>query len=126
LHICHVDRHGHFTLRQLRLLILNESHTNSYTGPRLILLILNGEWDIIRLFLNILSIIKNAMVICKTVYILQTIYILFYVQSKRCILHVPSLEKLVQPFKCYQITLLSLTYQMIVLVKAQECYCSVG
>ena len=35
-HICHVDRHGHFTLKQLRLPVLNESHTNSYTGPRLI------------------------------------------------------------------------------------------
>jgi hypothetical protein len=34
-HICHVDRHGHFTLKQLRLPVLNESHTNSYTGPRL-------------------------------------------------------------------------------------------
>jgi hypothetical protein len=30
-HICHVDRHGHFTLKQLRLPV----HTNSYTGPRL-------------------------------------------------------------------------------------------
>ena len=35
LHICHVDRHGHFTLKQLRLLVLNEMHANSYTGPRL-------------------------------------------------------------------------------------------
>jgi hypothetical protein len=34
-HICHVDRHGHFT--QLRLPVLNETHTNSYTGPRLML-----------------------------------------------------------------------------------------
>jgi hypothetical protein len=34
-HICHVDRHGHFTLKQLRLPALNELHTNSYTGPRL-------------------------------------------------------------------------------------------
>ena len=34
-HICHVDRHGHFTLKQLRLPVVNESHTNSYTGPRL-------------------------------------------------------------------------------------------
>ena len=33
-HICHVDRHGHFTLKQLRLPVVNESHTNSYTGPR--------------------------------------------------------------------------------------------
>jgi hypothetical protein len=36
-HICHVDRHGHFTLKQLRLPVLNETHTNSYTGPRLVL-----------------------------------------------------------------------------------------
>ena len=40
-HICHVDRHvdrhGHFTLKQLRLPVLNETHTNSYTGPRLII-----------------------------------------------------------------------------------------
>jgi hypothetical protein len=28
-HICHVDRHGHFTLRQLRLPVVNEIHTNS-------------------------------------------------------------------------------------------------
>ena len=34
-HICHVDRHGHFTLKQLRLPVLNETNTNSYTGPRL-------------------------------------------------------------------------------------------
>ena len=34
-HICHVDRHGHFTLKQSRLLVLNETRTNSYTGPRL-------------------------------------------------------------------------------------------
>ena len=27
--------HGHFTLKQLRLPVLNETHTNSYTGPRL-------------------------------------------------------------------------------------------
>jgi hypothetical protein len=36
-HICHVDRHGHFTLKQLRLHVLNETHTNIYTGPRLII-----------------------------------------------------------------------------------------
>ena len=36
LHTCHVVRHGHFTLEQLRLPVLNEMHTNSYTGPRLI------------------------------------------------------------------------------------------
>ncbi|CAB4035138.1 Hypothetical predicted protein, partial [Paramuricea clavata] len=34
-HICHVDCHGHFTLKQLRLPVLNETHTNSCTGPRL-------------------------------------------------------------------------------------------
>ena len=37
-HICHVVRHGHFTLKQLRLSVLNEMHTNSYTGPRLLYL----------------------------------------------------------------------------------------
>ncbi len=36
-HICHVVRHGHFTLKQLRLSVLNEMHTSSYTGPRLLL-----------------------------------------------------------------------------------------
>ncbi len=35
-HICHVVCHGHFTLKQLRFSVLNEMHTNSYTGPRLI------------------------------------------------------------------------------------------
>jgi hypothetical protein len=35
-HICHVDRHGHFTLKQLRLPVLNETHTNSYTDPSLL------------------------------------------------------------------------------------------
>ena len=34
-HTCHVVRHGHFTLKQLRLAVLNEMHTNSCTGPRL-------------------------------------------------------------------------------------------
>jgi hypothetical protein len=29
----HVDRHGQLTLKQLRLSVLNEMHTNSYTGP---------------------------------------------------------------------------------------------
>ena len=31
----HVDRHGQLTLKQLRLSVLNEMHTNSYSGPRL-------------------------------------------------------------------------------------------
>ena len=31
----HVDRHGELALKQLRLSVLNEMHTNSYTGPRL-------------------------------------------------------------------------------------------
>ena len=35
-HICHVDRHGQFTLKQLRLSVVSEMHTNIYTGPRLI------------------------------------------------------------------------------------------
>ncbi len=34
-HIRHVVRHGHLPLKQLRLSVLNEMHTNSYTGPRL-------------------------------------------------------------------------------------------
>ena len=34
-HTCHVVRRGHFTLKQLRLPVLNEMHTNSCTGPRL-------------------------------------------------------------------------------------------
>ncbi len=39
-HICHVVRHGHFTPKQLRLSVLNEMYTNSYTGPRLMMLLL--------------------------------------------------------------------------------------
>ena len=31
----HVDRHGQLAIKQLRLSVLNEMHTNSYTGPRL-------------------------------------------------------------------------------------------
>ena len=31
----HVDHHGQLALKQLRLSVLNEMHTNSYTGPRL-------------------------------------------------------------------------------------------
>ena len=31
-HICHVDRHGHFTLKQLRLSLVNETDTKPYTG----------------------------------------------------------------------------------------------
>ena len=31
----HLDRHGQLALKQLRLSVLNEMHTNSYTGPRL-------------------------------------------------------------------------------------------
>ena len=30
-----IDRHGQLTLKQLRLSVLNEMHTNSYSGPRL-------------------------------------------------------------------------------------------
>ena len=33
----HVDRHGQLTLKQLRLSVLNEMHTNSYSGPSLYL-----------------------------------------------------------------------------------------
>ena len=36
-HTRHVARYGHFTLKQLRLPVLNEMHTNSCTGPRLII-----------------------------------------------------------------------------------------
>ena len=32
---CHLDRHGQLALKQLRSSVLNEMHTNSYTGPRL-------------------------------------------------------------------------------------------
>ena len=32
----HVDRHGQLTLKQLRLSVVNEMHTNSYSGPRLL------------------------------------------------------------------------------------------
>ena len=31
----HLDRHGQLALKQLRLSVLNEMHTNSYTGPGL-------------------------------------------------------------------------------------------
>ena len=31
-HKCHVDRHGHFTVKLLRLSLVNEVDTNSYTG----------------------------------------------------------------------------------------------
>ena len=31
----HIDRHGQLTLKQLRLSVPNETHINSYTGPRL-------------------------------------------------------------------------------------------
>ena len=34
-HICHVERLGHFTLEQLRSSVANETHTKSYTGPKL-------------------------------------------------------------------------------------------
>ena len=33
-HTRHVVCHVHFTLKQLRLPVLNEMNTNSYTGPR--------------------------------------------------------------------------------------------
>ena len=32
-HICHANRHGHFTLKQLRLSLVNEMHTNVYSYP---------------------------------------------------------------------------------------------
>ena len=33
----HVDRHGQLTLKQLRLSVVNEMHTNSYSDPRLLI-----------------------------------------------------------------------------------------
>ena len=42
-HTCHVVRHGHFTLKQLRLPVLNEMHTNSCTGPRLIRMLFTSD-----------------------------------------------------------------------------------
>jgi hypothetical protein len=82
-----------------------------WTKPNLV-----TEWWVgyIWLFLNILSFIKNAMVICKTVHI-QTTYILFNRSGLNAAFYMCQLsqEKLVQPFKCYQIILLSLTCQMI-------------
>ena len=36
--ICHLVRHGKLTLKQLRLPGVNETHTKSLTGPRLIVL----------------------------------------------------------------------------------------
>ena len=41
-HICHVDRHGHFTLKRLRLSSVNETHTKPYTGPTIIF---KSTWD---------------------------------------------------------------------------------
>ena len=35
----HVDRHGHLALKQLRLSVLNEMHANSYTDPRLVIML---------------------------------------------------------------------------------------
>ena len=32
----HIDRHGQLALKQLRLPVLNEMHTNHNTGPRLL------------------------------------------------------------------------------------------
>ena len=37
----HVDLHGELALKQLRLSVLNETHTTSYTGPRLIYYIID-------------------------------------------------------------------------------------
>ena len=53
-HICHVDRHGHFTLKQLRLSLVNEVHTNSYAGPRLIaqsiIISASSTFKVVRIF----------------------------------------------------------------------------
>ena len=47
-HTCHVVRHGHFTLKQLRLPVLNEMYTNSYTGPRLITVVVEMDVKVIK------------------------------------------------------------------------------
>ena len=46
-HVCHVDRHGQFTLKQLRLSLVNEMPTNSYTGPRLNAYLTQKHWNFI-------------------------------------------------------------------------------
>jgi hypothetical protein len=67
-HICHVDRHGHFTLKQLRLPVVNETHTNSYTGPRLTV-----EWSCIdgnyrvEIYKHLLDPTRNSCEKCMTV-----------------------------------------------------------
>ena len=43
----HFDRHGRLALKQLRLSVLNEMHTNSYTGPRLNGFMTNNEVKVI-------------------------------------------------------------------------------
>jgi hypothetical protein len=53
---------------------------------------------------------------CMYIHITDNIYSVLYVLSKRCILHVPSLEKFVQPFATNHIILLSLT------IGSQEMY----
>ena len=51
-HTFHVVRHGHFTLKQLRLPILNEMHTNSCTGPRLLKYVNTKSWNIFKVKLQ--------------------------------------------------------------------------
>ena len=41
---CHVDHRGQFTLKQLRLSLLSEMHTNIYTGPRLSVSFKKNYW----------------------------------------------------------------------------------
>jgi hypothetical protein len=60
--------HGHFTLKQLKFPVLNETHTNSCTGPRL----------------NLVSTHKVILHIVKRIYIYISlslyIYILLYIR----------------------------------------------
>ena len=52
----HVDRHGQLTLKQSRLSVLNEMHTNSYTGPRLYVLIISFT-----VYLRVHDVVKLAV-----------------------------------------------------------------
>jgi hypothetical protein len=80
------------------------------------ILVLNGGWDIFACFSIFFPSLKMLFaygLLSKTVHI-QTTYILFNSSGqKRYILHLPSLDKFVQPFTCYQIIIHSLTCQMI-------------
>jgi hypothetical protein len=66
-HICHVDRHGYFTLKQLRLPVLNETHTNSYTCPRLI------QESISYLIVLIIQMVSRLSIFSEKLYKLETL-----------------------------------------------------